>query len=79
MRRFFSVYDTKNRLYRVKEERLLEYKLTSPSQQHPERNEIIELFFKDVADGKFKGAKGRKEAEEIEAQIMEAAQNGRIL
>ena len=47
MRRFFSVYDTKNRLYRVKEERLLEYKLTSPSQQHPERNEIIELFFKD--------------------------------
>ena len=39
----------------------------------------VELFFKDVADGKFKGAKGRKEAEEIEAQIMEAAQNGRIL
>jgi len=36
------------------------------------------LFFKDVADGKFKGKKGRAEAEKIEAQIMEAAQAGRI-
>ena len=38
----------------------------------------VELFFKDLADGKFKGKKGKAEAEKIEAQIMEAAQAGRI-
>jgi|TARA_Y100000289_G_scaffold27509_1_gene27070 hypothetical protein len=38
----------------------------------------VNLFYKDLADGRFKGTKGRKEAEEIEAQIMEAAQEGRI-
>ena len=38
----------------------------------------VQLFYKDLADGRFKGKKGREEAEKIEAQIMEAAQAGRI-
>ena len=38
----------------------------------------VQLFYKDLADGSFKGKKGREEAEKIEAQIMEAAKTGRI-
>ena len=38
----------------------------------------VQLFYKDLADGRFKGKKGREEAEKIEAQIMEAAQAGSI-
>ena len=38
----------------------------------------VQLFYKDLADGRFKGKKGREEAEKIEAQIMEAAKTGRI-
>ena len=38
----------------------------------------VQLFYKDLANGMFKGKKGREEAERIEAQIMEAAKTGRI-
>ena len=38
----------------------------------------VQLFYKDLADGRFKCKKGREEAEKIEAQIMEAAKTGRI-
>ena len=38
----------------------------------------VQLFYRDLADGRFKGKKGREEAEKIEAQIMEAAKTGRI-
>ena len=38
----------------------------------------VQLFYRDLADGRFKGKKGREEAERIEAQIMEAAKTGRI-
>lgn len=38
----------------------------------------VQLFYKDLADGRFKGKKGREEAEKIETQIMEAAKTGRI-
>jgi hypothetical protein len=38
----------------------------------------VQLFYKDLANGVFKGKKGREEAERIEAQIMEAAKTGRI-
>ena len=38
----------------------------------------VQLFYKDLADGRFKGKKGKEEAEKIEAQIMEAAKTGRI-
>ena len=63
----------------VKPETTAHARQVEPPEQPTFTKAGVELFYKDVADGKFKGAKGRKEAEEIEAQIMEAAQNGRIL
>lgn len=38
----------------------------------------VQLFYKDLASGVFKGKQGREEAEKIETQIMEAAKTGRI-